>query len=154
MKDRIWFSVFRFTAAAILIIAAAAKLMISGSDVKVLGVYDPIFFIPARHLFVVAGVLELMVAILCIQSARWWAFGLAGLSTNFVMYRLGLLWVGYIKPCNCFGGLTDALGLSQATADFIMLAIIAYFLIGSYSALFLLWKSKREVLSNDGVKNT
>lgn len=152
MKERIWFRIYRYTAAAILIIAAAGKLIASGSDAKMLGVYDPIFLIPARHMLVIASVLELMVAILCIKATRRWAFGLALLSTNFIIYRVGLFWVGYIKPCNCFGGLTDALRLSQATADHIMLTILVYLLVGSYLALYLLWKAKRDVLPDDDIE--
>ena len=67
---------------------------------------------------------------------------LAWLATALVMYRIGLKWVGYLKPCSCLGNLTDALNISPQTADMTMKINLAYLLVGSYANL--LWISARQ----------
>jgi hypothetical protein len=67
---------------------------------------------------------------------------LAWLSTSFLIYRFGLVWAGYHKPCPCLGNLTDALHIPPQTADTAMKIILAYLLIGSYATLFWLWRQK------------
>ena len=97
----------------------------------------------------VVGGLELVVALVCFFSKRVYlqAGLVAWLTTNFVMYRLGLLWVGYHKPCPCLGNLTDMLHISSQTADTAMKIILAYLLIGSYATLFWLWRRRKKPAS-------
>ncbi|MGH7977270.1 MAG: hypothetical protein ACREC8_11490, partial [Limisphaerales bacterium] len=68
---------------------------------------------------------------------------IAWLATNFFIYRLGLIHIGYHKPCSCLGTLTDALHIPAQTADTAMKIILAYLLIGSYTALLWLWRQRR-----------
>ena len=83
------------------------------------------------------------IALVCFFSKRQTlALGLvAWMSTNFVVYRLGLWWMDWKKPCNCLGNLTDALHISPQTADNIMKVILAYLLIGSYGLLIWRWNN-------------
>lgn len=92
------------------------------------------------------GGVELVIALLCLATRRvWLQLGLvAWLATNFLVYRLGLLWIGYHRPCGCLGNLTDALGISPKTADVAMKLVLAYLLVGSYAALYWLWQSSRQ----------
>jgi len=56
------------------------------------------------------------------------------LATNFVVYRVGLWWIGWHRPCGCLGNLTDLLGISPHTADTIMKLVLAYLLAGTLLA--------------------
>jgi hypothetical protein len=83
------------------------------------------------------GVGELVIASICLfaksQTMKLWL--IAWLATTFVVYRLGLWWIGWKKPCSCLGNLTDALHLSPQAADNLMEVILAYLLIGSHGLL-------------------
>ncbi len=68
------------------------------------------------------------------------ALGLvAWMSTNFVVYRLGLWWMDWHRPCSCLGNLTDALHISPQLADNIMKWLLFFLLIGSYGLLARRW---------------
>jgi hypothetical protein len=138
--------IIRFSG-ALLFITAIAKLASAVGGARILQIPHPIVSISFRDMFWIAGLLELVVAFVCFFSKQ---IGLqaglvAWLATSFLIYRLGLLWVGYHKPCSCLGNLTDALHIPPQTADTTMKIILAYLLIGSYGTLFWLWKEKRKI---------
>src|SRR5665213_674250 len=131
---------------ALLMITAVAKVISACGSVRILESGDPILVIPFRYVLLIVGALELAVAFTCFFSKR---VGLsaklvAWLSTNFALYRLGLIWVGYQRPCSCLGlgNPTDVLHISPQTADTAMKIILAYLLIGSYASLFWLWRQR------------
>jgi len=121
---------------------ATAKLISSFGTARILQMPDPILAIAFRYVFWAVGSLELGMAAICFLSKRitLQAVLVAWLSTNFVVYRLGLFWVGYLKPCSCLGNLTDALHILPETADTCMKIVLGYLLVGSYATLFTLWK--------------
>jgi len=130
-----------------LLATAAAKLISANGDARVLQNQDPVFSIPFRYVFRFVGALELLIAAICFLSRRagLQAGLVAWLSTNFVLYRIYLLWIGWHKPCSCLGNLTDALHISPQTADTVMKIILAYLLLGSYASLFWLWRQRKKV---------
>ena len=134
------------SAAAILVVTGAAKAWSAFGHIKILAVADPITGVQFGHLMLVVGVLELAIAGVCLFSkSQKLKLGLiAWLATNFVVYRLGLWWIGWKKPCSCLGNLTDALHISPQLADNIMKVILAYLLIGSYGLLFWHWWQGRQ----------
>ena len=136
---------FVLNAGGILAITGIAKLWSGFGNSKILEVIDPIIGITFRHLMLAVGMGEIVVALFCFFSkSHKLALGLvAWLATNFVVYRFGLVWVGYHKPCSCLGNLTDALHISPQTADMAMKIILGYLLLGSYASLFWLWQQKR-----------
>ena len=131
----------------ILIITGLAKLWTGLGDSKFLAVADPIVEISFKHLMLAVGIAEIAIALVCFFSKRQTlALALvAWLSTNFVVYRLGLWWVGWKKPCNCLGNLTDALHISPTVADNIMKVVLGYLLIGSYAILFSQWIARKKL---------
>ena len=135
---------------ALLFITAIAKLVSAGGNARILQMADPILSIPFRHVFWIVGALELIVAFICFFSKRLGlqAGFVAWLATCFLSYRLGLLWVGYHKPCSCLGNLTDALHIPPQIADDAMKIILAYLLIGSYGTLFWLWRQRKKAISS------
>jgi len=72
----------------------------------------------------------------------------ACLSTNFLIYRTGLWWIGWKQPCGCMGSLTDALHIKAQTADHIALGLLLYMLAASCGVLFVEWWRTRSNLGN------
>lgn len=133
---------FSFSAAAILAFTGAAKVWTAFAPTKVLAVADPITGVSFGHLMLAVGVLELVIAGICLfAKSQTLKLGLiVWLATNFVVYRLGLWWIGWHKPCSCLGNLTDALHLKPEVADNIMKVTLAYLLLGSYGLLLWQWR--------------
>lgn len=136
---------FVISAGTILAVTGLAKIWSGFGKSEILRVADPLFGVEYRYLIPVVGVVEIFVAVLCFSpKSRKFALGLVALlASNFLFYRLGLLWVGYHKPCPCLGNLTDALPISPRTADIAMKIVLAYLLIGSYASILLLWRRER-----------
>jgi hypothetical protein len=99
------------------------------------------FGISFKHLMLLVGIIELVISAICLlcKWARLQVGLLALLATNLWAYRIGLLCVGYHRPCSCMGNLTDVLHISPWVADSMMKTVLAYLLIGSYGALFWTW---------------
>ena len=132
--------------AGLLFVTAIAKLVSATGNAKVLENSDPILGISFRDVFWIVGVIELAVSMFCLFGRRLnMQVGIvAWLATIFLFYRLGLILVGYHKPCSCLGNLTDALRISPQAADTAMKIILAYLLIGSYATLFWLWRQRKK----------
>ena len=135
---------FILSAGAILAITGIAKIWSGLGNSKLLAVVDPIIGIKFGTLMLLVGVAEIAIALVCFFSKRQTlALGLvAWMSTNFVVYRLGLWWMDWKKPCSCLGNFTDALHISPQTADNIMKVLLAYLLIGSFGLLF--WRANHD----------
>ena len=133
---------FVLSAGVILAITGFAKVLSTFGSAKFLTVIDPIFGIQFRYLMVMVGVTEWLVAFFCLfKNGSRLATGLVTwLCTNFLVYRLGLSWMHWHRPCNCLGNLTDALHISPQTADNVMKAVLAYLLIGSSTLLVYQWR--------------
>ena len=140
------FRVFIFSAGVLLLITSSAKLVSAVGAMQVLDVDEPIFRISFRHIFWVAGLIELFIAWACFLDVNLWyqAGMVASLATNFVFYRLGLVWIGWHKPCSCMGNLINFLHIPPQTADTAMKIILAYLFIGSYITLFWLWRQRKK----------
>jgi Methylamine utilisation protein MauE len=135
-------------AAIILAITGSAKVWTAFGSVAFLTVADPIVGISFRHLMLAVGVAELAIAALCLftKAQRLATMLVAWLATNFLVYRIGLWWMDWHRPCNCLGNLTDALHVSPQLADNIMKAVLAYLLIGSFGLLIWEWTRRRSTL--------
>jgi len=135
------------TAGVIFAITGIAKVWSGVGSSKFLAVVDPIIGIKFGQLMLLVGLAEIVIALVCFFSKRQTlAVGLvAWMSTNFVVYRYGLWWINWKKPCSCLGNLTDALHISPQTADNIMKVLLAYLLIGSYGFLICRWRKEQSV---------
>jgi len=131
---------FVWSAGVLFVITGLAKAFSATGSARALEVADPIIGIPFRHLLLLVGLLELCIAFFCLftDKRQFSLLAVTWLATNFVVYRVGLWWMGWHRPCGCLGNLTDLLGISPHTADTIMKLVLAYLLIGSYG--FLLWR--------------
>jgi len=136
---------FNLSAGVILLITGAAKVISAFGHAEILQRTDPILPLRFNHLMLAAGALELLVAAVCFFD-KWRVpanFLTAWLATSFLIYRIGLWWIGWHRPCHCLGDFADAIGISSQTADAIMKGVLAYLLIGSYASLFRL--SRRRI---------
>jgi hypothetical protein len=106
---------------------------------------DPIFGLPFRYLLLGVGILECFIAVLCFIR-RFEQLGtalVAWMSSAFLIYRFGLWFVGWHRPCPCMGNLTEMLHLSPQAADNIIKGLLSYLLIMSFTMLFCFWKAER-----------
>jgi hypothetical protein len=140
-------SIFLSSAGVLLIFTAIAKFISANGSAAILQNSDPILSIHFRHVLWIIGTFELVAALVCFLSKRLFlkAGLIASVATNFLLYRLGLVWIGYHKRCPCLGNLTDALHIPPQTADTAMKIILAYLLIGSYATLFWLWRQRKKL---------
>lgn len=138
------------SAGVLLIITAIAKLTSSAGSASILQTSDPILSTSFKHIFWFIGAVELVVASICLFSKKLalQATFVAWLATSILLYRLGLVWVGYHKGCQCLGNLTDILHISPQIADTAMKIILAYLLLGSYATLFWLWRQHKKAVSS------
>lgn len=140
---------FLVSAGVILAIVGGAKVCSALGNAKMLALTDPIIGFQFRYLMFTAGIIELVVATFCFfRENQWMATILvAWLSTNLLVYRIGLWSMGWHRPCSCLGSLTEVIHVSPQLADNIMKGVLAYLLIGSYANLLGFWRQKRQVVS-------
>jgi len=140
---------FQKPAGAILLSTGLAKAFSAIGQARALDVTDPLIGIPFRQLLLLVGLGELLIAFFCLftDRRRLSLLAVAWLSTNFLVYRLGLWLIGWHRPCGCMGSLTDMLHLSDRAADNIMKGVLAYLLVGSYGILLWEWKRGRGTMA-------
>ena len=133
--------VFYGSAVVILIVTASAKLVSATGKARALALPDPLLMLTHREVLVLAGSIELLLAGYLLFGRRSWLKAplVAWLATNFLIYRLGLMWMGVHKPCSCLGTITDALSIAPATIDLLMKIVLAYLLASGYGLLFIEW---------------
>jgi len=139
---------FIISAGVVLSITGIAKIWSGLGQARILVVPDPLIGIALGNLLCLIGTVEVAIALACFFSKRQLLpiVSVAWLATGFVLYRLGLLWIGWQRPCSCLGNLTDALHIPPQTADTAMKIILAYLLIGSYATLFWLWRQRKKAV--------
>jgi len=132
---------FRLSAGVIFSITGMAKVWSAWGGALILQRLDPIFDVEFGHLMIATGILELAVAAICLlsKSKTTATVAVAWLATGLLVYRLGLWWIGWQRPCSCLGNLTDALHIPPGFAENMMKCLLAYLLIGSYAILALFW---------------
>lgn len=92
-----------------------------------------------RHSMVLAVALKIVAVVLVLRApdiVRKAAL-LVWIGSVFLVYRIGLWWVGFEGSCRCVGNLGDVFGISAETADWIAKGILVYLLVGSVA--ILLW---------------
>ena len=140
-------NIFIFSAAIILFIAAAAKMLSATGSAQALDAPDSVLSLSHRHLFLLEGGLELVLSafLLMSRNSKTQTALIAWLATNFLVYRLGLWWMGAPNLCNCLGNLDDYLPLSPRFINAVAYASLAWLLIGSWTFLLFGRKQPMEV---------
>jgi hypothetical protein len=129
----------------LLLLTSVAKIISATGGQKILQALDPVTHLYFRHEFIAVGFVEMAIALICFFSNKIVSSTLlmAWLATNFMVYRVGLVILGYHKPCTCLGNFTDRVHIPPETADTLMKIILAYLLLGSYASLFWLWRQRK-----------
>src|ERR1035437_2387864 len=109
-----WSRWFILSASGILLVTGLAKISSAFGGARALQVHDPLFGVQFRHLMLSIGSAEIVIAYNCFFTARpRLSLGLiACMAANFMVYRIGLSYIGWHGPCHCVGSLTDALHIS------------------------------------------
>jgi hypothetical protein len=144
--QRRYTELFVTIAAAILLLTGLAKLVSGFGHAKILLMPDPLLIVPFGKLLLAVGAAEVLIAGTCFFSATCQRVKLglvAWLATVFLVYRLGLWFIGWHHPCGCMGKLAGMLHLSDQAADNIMKVVLAFLLVGSYLLLYLDWRARR-----------
>jgi hypothetical protein len=126
-------------------VTGLAKVFSASGPAHILDTSDPVFGTSFRQLLLLVGLAELFVTFFCLftDKRRFSLLAVAWISTNFLVYRLGLWFIGWHRPCGCMGSLSDMLHLSPHAADNIMKGVLAFLLIGSYGILLREWRAAR-----------
>ena len=125
-----------------LALTGLGKALSAIGPARALDQVDPVVGVPFRQLLLLVALAELLVAFFCLftDKRRFSVLVVAWISTNFLVYRLGLWFIGWHHPCACMGSLAGVLHLSDQAADNIMKGVLAYLLIGSYGILLWEWR--------------
>jgi len=125
---------FIVSAGGILLFTGFAKLISTFGNQKILDVTDPIFGLSFRCVILIVGILELIVSGVCLLTIKrnLSQILIAWMATSFLLYRLGLWFIGWHHPCPCLGNFYDAIHLSPRIADLVNKSVLAYLLVGSY----------------------
>lgn len=137
---------FIFVSGLCLGLSAIAKFISIGGEAGILHELDPVFQVSFNHLLLLAGIIEVAVAAICVFGSRVWLQStlLAWLASCFLLYRFAMFWVGYHKLCPCLGNITDALHISPQLSDTATKILLGYLLVGSYTSLFWLWYQRKK----------
>ncbi len=132
-------------AGSALAVTGLAKAFSAVGTARALDTIDPLIGVPFRQLMLGVALAELFIGFFCLftDRRRFSLVAVAWMSTNFLVYRLGLWFIGWHRPCGCMGNLTDLLHLSPRAADNIMKGVLAYLLIGSYGMLIWRYRTVR-----------
>ena len=133
---------FAYIVAATLVLVSAAKVFSLLGHSRILDESDPLLRITTRHLLLAAAIVECSVACLLVTNwtLRFKLLVIIWLSSTFVLYRFGLIALHSPKPCPCLGSAVDSLGISQHTANMVLMTIIAFMSCGG---LYFLWNTRR-----------
>jgi hypothetical protein len=121
----------------IFLLTAGIKFMSAMQEVRVLGRPDPLLeFLSTRQLLALTALLEAGVAAVILWAGRAVAVSeklllVLWLSTMFLLYRLGLWWIGYQGGCNCMGDAAHWLGTSPEHLDTAAKVLLLYLLMMS-----------------------
>jgi hypothetical protein len=136
--------VFYHVAAVLLVITGLAKLVSSFGTAGIIDYPDPVFSISFRSLMRGVAVVELLVACVCFYGRNDYfrAACVSVLATNFLLYRIANIWMGYHNLCRCLGNLTDALHIRPNHAEIIVKIILGYLLVVGFGTLFSLLRRR------------
>jgi hypothetical protein len=132
---------FLMSAGWLLLLTAIIKFMSAMQEVRVLGQPDPLLdFLSTRQLLALTALLEAGVAAVILWAGRAVAASeklllVLWLAMMFLLYRLGLWWIGHQGGCSCMGNAAQWLGASPATLDIAAKVLLAYLLLGSLAFL-------------------
>lgn len=140
-----WGKSFIPVAGGLLVAAALVRFLILFSPAQSLALPDPFLEIPLRPAIFSAGLLELAAGLVCLfgKNLRLQTMALAWLATNWLVYRIGLMWLGIHPQGTFLGMLTDPLKLAGTPAGFVAAWLPLVFVGICYTATIDSWLGSR-----------
>jgi hypothetical protein len=134
-----WRRWFMLSAGGILVFGGITRLLNVLEKTQQLDIASPIVLIPFRQLLLCIGIVELIVACLCLfTNKRTLSLVLiTWLVTIYGGYRVGLWTMGWYHPYPLLANLMETLNLSPFMADGLATAISAFLFIGSTRMLWI-----------------
>ncbi|MGH7940530.1 MAG: hypothetical protein ACREFR_05610, partial [Limisphaerales bacterium] len=129
-----WTNSFVFSSGCILLTTGMAKIISAFGHQQLLRLDDPLFAISFRHLMLLAGLVEVTISTVCFLSSkkRLSLALIAWVATGFLVYRCGVHFAGWTRPCPCMGTFLGTLHISQVAGDVLAGILFIYLLAGSY----------------------
>jgi|ERR1019366_4242458 hypothetical protein len=133
----------------LLLVTGILKVLSGFGSVRMLEESDPILSLRVQHLMWIVGLLEVVIGGYVMRCKNpYFASGLlAWFSTALIIYRFGLLWIDYHRPCSCLGSLTEWIKIPDNVADNIIIALLIYITFVSCLSLLLLKNNQRSPLA-------
>ena len=129
----------------ILLLTGTMKIASSVGKAKILLYYDPIFGIQNKHLMIAVAVCELSLACYLLLGRQVLAKHamISVLAINFLLYHIGLIWMGAKTPCPCLGNPISWWPWVARNEHILTWAIVLYLLFGGlfYAVSELLLKT-------------
>jgi len=124
----------------LLALSGAYKLISAFGPARILGEPDPVFGITNSQVFILVGLLEAWVVSVLARSPplHLKLLLVALLSTNFLLYRLGLWWLGIRHPCPCLGNAVAWTRVDAKLLDVIAKVGLGWLLVSSLLLLLLM----------------
>jgi hypothetical protein len=134
-----WRRWFMLSAGGILVFGGITRLLDVFEKTQQLDMSSPIVRIPFRQLLLCIGIVELIVACLCLfTNKRTLSLVLVTwLVIIYAVYRVGLWTMGWYHPYPLLANLMETLNISPFIADGLATAISAFLFIGSVRMLWI-----------------
>lgn len=127
-----------------------AKIITFFGKSGILDTQDPLLGFPFRDVLLAVGIIELVIAAICLFKSNGWprlcATLIALLSIDFLAYRIFFKLTGWHRTCGCLGNLTDMLHIPPEIADNVMKALLVFLLVGS-SLILLQHRFRKQIPS-------
>jgi Methylamine utilisation protein MauE len=125
------------SAAGLLVVVGAVKIISAYSGVAYLSHFDPVLsFLTNRTLLLLAGGVEIGVAVIIFLRPQSWGagYGLLSLCFMFSIYRFGRVALGVHPPCPCLGRASDWLHITPHAADNVALSLLIVFSLSAITS--------------------
>jgi hypothetical protein len=136
--------VFLYSVIGILVVTGMAKLYSVAAGREV---FETRTWLSQAHLLLLAGTLEIVIAIYLIwgRNVLLKLLAVAWLAGIFASYRIGSWWMETGRACGCVGELQVLLPVSEQGLNYAMIGILTFMWFGSCSLLLFKWLTSRVV---------
>jgi uncharacterized membrane protein len=130
---------FMLSAGGILVFGGITRLLNVFEKTQQMDISSPIVLIPFRQMLLCIGIVELIVACLCLfTNKRTLSLILiTWLVTIYGVYRVGLWTMGWYHPYPILANLMETLNISPFMADGVATAISVFLFLGSVRMLWI-----------------
>ena len=131
-----WIRYFILSAGAILLMAALSRFLAFAGQLQVWALRDPMLGISLRYAVLMVGIVELVVALICLFGRRvglqigW----LAWVGANYIVFWICLVWQHFSPQGTCIGSLTDPLRIYHGTTGYFFKFLPLCLALGSGAA--------------------